>query len=163
MPLEIERKFLLAHDGWRREVQRARPIAQGYLVGTGGRASIRVRVSGEDARLNIKAAQVGAARAEYDYAVPLDEAQEILATLAVGRIEKTRHIIERDGLTWEIDEFHLENAGLVVAEVELSAVDQVFVRPDWLGSEVTEAERYYNHQLSLRPYAQWSEAERRGD
>ncbi len=163
MPLEIERKFLIAHDGWRAEVSRARPIAQGYLVATGGKASIRVRVSGEDARLNIKAAQVGAARAEYDYPVPLEEAREMLASLTVGRIEKTRHIVERDGLVWEIDEFHHDNEGLVVAEVELSTVDQAIPRPDWLGPEGTAQARCYNHQLSLRPFARWSEAERRGD
>lgn len=162
MPLEIERKFLLAHDGWRTEVQRSRRIAQGYLVADGGKSSVRVRVSGEDARLNIKAAVVGAARAEYDYAIPLADAEEILATLAVGRIEKTRHYIERDGLVWEIDEFHGENAGLVVAEVELPHADAVVVRPDWLGAEVTDDARYYNHALSMKPYRDWAEADRHG-
>lgn len=162
MPLEIERKFLLAHDGWRAEVQRARRIAQGYLVATGGATSIRVRVSGEDARLNIKAAVVGAARAEYDYAIPLADASEMLENLSVGRIDKTRHFIEREGLVWEIDEFHADNQGLIVAEVELPAVDTVIHRPDWLGREVTEAARYYNHALSLRPYRDWSETERDG-
>jgi adenylate cyclase len=162
MPVEIERKFLLAHDGWRAEVARSRRIAQGYLVATGGASSIRVRVSGEDARLNIKAAVVGAARAEYDYGIPLADAAEMLERLSVGRIDKTRHFIERDGLVWEIDEFHADNDGLIVAEVELPAIDTVIPRPDWLGREVTEAARYYNHALSLRPFRDWSEVERDG-
>lgn len=163
MPLEIERKFLLRSDAWRSEVGRARRMAQGYLVNTGGRTSIRVRVAGDDARLNIKAAVVGAARAEFDYPVPLTDAQEMLDTLSVGRVEKTRHFIERDGLIWEIDEFHLENEGLVVAEVELTSVDQAIITPDWLGSEVTALSRYYNHQLALRPFSQWSQTERGGN
>ena len=163
MPLEIERKFLVSSDAWRHEVQRARRMAQGYLVSDGGRTSIRVRVAGDEARLNIKAAVVGAARAEFDYAVPLADAREMLDTLSVGRVEKTRHYIERDGLVWEIDEFHHDNAGLVVAEVELARVDQAIPRPDWLGAEVTEQHRHYNHQLALRPYVRWDAAERHGD
>lgn len=162
MPIEIERKYLLAHDGWRGEVTRSRRIAQGYLVGQGGKASVRVRVSGDEGRLNIKAAVVGSARAEYDYGIPLDEARTILDTLTVGTIDKTRHFIERDGLVWEIDEFHGANAGLIVAEVELDREDQVIVSPDWLGREVTQQARFYNHALSQRPYDQWGEQEQRG-
>lgn len=162
MALEIERKYLLAHDGWRAEVQTTRPIAQGYLVGQGGKASVRVRVSGDEGRLNIKAAVVGASRAEYDYGIPLNEARAILAGLSVGTVEKSRHLIERDGLLWEIDEFHGANQGLIVAEVELRSEDQDIVKPDWLGVEVTEHARYYNHALSQRPYDQWHEDERRG-
>ncbi|HEX4871424.1 MAG TPA: CYTH domain-containing protein [Nevskiaceae bacterium] len=155
MGLEIERKFLLRDEAWRAEVRRSRRLAQGYLADTGGPASVRVRIQGEEARLNIKAAVVGAARAEYDYPLPLADAEQILGGLCVGRVEKTRHYVERDGLTWEIDEFHGDNAGLVVAEVELGAVDQRIVHPPWLGEEVTEDVRYYNHSLALRPYAQW--------
>lgn len=163
MPLEIERKYLLASDLWRDEVDRSQAMAQGYLVGVGGKASIRVRVAGDEARLNIKAAVVGAARAEYDYGIPLDEGKTLLATLTVGTVEKTRHYIERDGLTWEIDEFHGDSNGLIVAEVELDAEDQAITRPGWLGQEVTDKSRYYNHALSQRPYRDWTEAEQRGD
>ncbi len=163
MPLEIERKYLLASDAWRREVSRSKTMSQGYLVGQGGKASIRVRVAGDEARLNIKAAVVGASRAEYDYGIPLDEGQTLLATLTVGTVEKTRHFVERDGLLWEIDEFHGDSAGLVVAEVELASEDQHIPKPDWLGAEVTDKPRYYNHALSQRPYGQWSDAEQRGD
>lgn len=155
MPLEIERKFLVRGDAWRDEVARSRAMRQGYLVGEGGKASVRVRLDGAEGRLNIKAAVIGAARAEYDYAIPADEAGEILEQLCVGRLEKTRHYVDRDGLTWEIDEFHGDNAPLVVAEIELSEEGQAFPRPQWLGTEVTDDRRYYNHHLALHPYRTW--------
>ena len=160
MALEIERKYLVNGDGWRREVSHAIPMRHGYLTELGSRASVRVRVEGTVGKLNVKAAVVGAARAEYEYEVPAAEAEEILATLCSGLILKTRHYVERDGLTWEIDVFEGDNAGLVVAEVELDAVDQEFPRPSWLGRELTAEQRYYNHALAKRPYSQWSEAER---
>ena len=160
MPLEIERKFLVEDDAWRAQVQRSQPMHQGYLAGEAGRASVRVRVQGDDARLNIKAAVVGRARAEYDYGIPLDHAQEILDTLCVGRVQKTRHFIAQGELTWEIDEFEGDNAGLVVAELELPSEDHSFQMPDWLGREVTEEQRYYNHALSLKPFKDWVDADR---
>lgn len=158
MGIEIERKFLVAGDAWRRQVQRSRVMRQGYLVGEGGLSSIRVRIHDDEARLNIKAAIVGSARAEYDYAVPLADAQEILDTLTVGRVDKTRHYVASGALTWEIDEFAGDNAGLIVAEIELASVDQPFDRPPWLGSEVTEESRYYNHALALHPFRTWTDA-----
>lgn len=158
MPLEIERKFLLADAGWRREATRQLVMRQGYLGTPGGRASVRVRLEGDRATLNIKASVVGSARAEYEYAIPVHEAEQMLATLCVGRVEKTRHYVEREGLTWEIDEFEGDNAGLVVAEVELDAVDRVFTKPAWLGGEVTDDARYYNHALAMKPYRDWNAA-----
>ncbi|MDR3415349.1 MAG: CYTH domain-containing protein [Nevskia sp.] len=160
MPIEIERKFLVAGDGWRKEASRTIPMRHGYLTELGSRASVRVRVEGTLGKLNIKAAVVGAARAEYEYDIPAAEAEEIIGSLCGGLILKTRHYVERDGLTWEIDVFEGANAGLVVAEVELAAVDQEFIRPSWLGREVTAEQRYYNHALATRPYRDWSEAER---
>ena len=156
--IEIERKFLLRDQSWRREVTRSVEMRQGYLSGEGGKASFRIRVEAGSARLNIKAAVVGAARAEYDYEVPLADGREILDQLCVGRLEKVRHYVERDGLTWEIDEFINDNAGLIVAEVELQSEDQVFARPAWLGAEVTQDRRYYNHHLALHPYRSWADA-----
>lgn len=156
MPLEIERKFLLAHDGWKQDVTRQLVMRQGYLGTPGGRASVRVRIEGDTATLNIKASVVGSARAEYEYTIPVGEAEQMLATLCVGRVEKTRHYVEREGLTWEIDAFEGDNAGLVVAEIELDAVDQAFSRPDWLGPEVTDDSRYYNHALAMKPFSAWS-------
>lgn len=155
MALEIERKFLLAHDGWRREVRRSAAFRQGYLSGEKGLASVRVRIEGEASKLNVKAAVVGQARAEYEYDIPRQDAIEMLDRLCVGRVEKTRHFLEREGHTWEIDEFHGENQGLVVAEIELEHENQDFARPDWLGAEVTDERRYYNQSLALHPYTRW--------
>ncbi|WP_028006828.1 CYTH domain-containing protein [Solimonas flava] len=163
MPLEIERKFLVVGDAWRAAVTRSLDMRQGYLTRE-GQASVRVRLEGDDAKLNIKAAVVGSARAEYEYDIPPDECREILATLCVGRVEKTRHYVPASGApagtVWEIDEFVGDNAGLVVAEIELPAVDAPFARPAWLGRELTDDRRYYNHYLALHPYASWPAAER---
>lgn len=160
MAIEIERKFLVNGDAWRSEVSHAIPMRHGYLTELGSRASVRVRLEGPVGKLNIKAAVVGTTRAEYEYDIPAPEAEQILATLCSGLILKTRHYIERDGLTWEIDVFEGDNAGLVVAEVELDTAEQEFPRPDWLGRELTAEQRYYNHALAKRPYHSWSEAER---
>ena len=111
-----------------------------------------------EARLNIKAAVVGHTRAEYDYGIPVADAREILDKLCVGRLTKTRHYIEFAGHTWEVDEFLGDNQGLVVAELELDTADAVFERPDWLGAEVTDDRRYYNHHLALHPYKTWKRA-----
>lgn len=158
MALEIERKFLIAGEQWRDAAHSPRRLRQGYLGGEGGRASVRVRVDDREARLNIKAAVVGSARAEYDYPMPRDEADEILDTLCVGCIDKTRHLVDFAGHQWEVDEFHGDNAGLVVAEIELGAVDEAFERPDWLGEEVTDQQRYYNHALAMTPWKDWEAA-----
>lgn len=156
MPLEIERKFLVTGESWRAQASRSRHMAQGYLLSGAEKASVRVRLDESGARLNIKAAVIGRARAEYEYSIPAKEGREIFQNLCVGRLEKTRHYLERDGLTWEVDEFHGGNAGLIVAEIELSFEAQEFSRPDWLGEEVTQERRYYNHQLALHPYRTWN-------
>ncbi|EIM01418.1 CYTH domain protein [Rhodanobacter thiooxydans] len=166
MAIEIERKFLLANDDWRVAVERSESIAQGYLVGAQAlraglaHASVRVRLAGERAWLNVKAATAGIARAEFEYPIPVDEAKAMLATLCDGVLEKTRHYVRVDGTVFEIDEFAGENAGLVVAEIELAAVDAAFPRPSWLGSEVSTQVRYYNVNLIAHPYRQWSPGER---
>lgn len=160
MGIEIERKFLVSGDGWRRQVSRSVAMRQGYLSREAGKASVRVRIEGEAANLNIKAAVVGNTRAEYEYAIDPAEAAEMLGALCVGRVEKTRHYVTIGAHTWEIDEFSGDNQGLVVAELELGAADEAYERPAWLGAEVTEERRYYNHALSQRPFSQWSAAER---
>ena len=159
MPREIERKFLLKDDTWRAEVRRSQPMSQGYLA-SGGRASVRVRVAGQEAWLNIKVGGFVASRQEYEYPIPLDEAHELLAAAEGPLIEKTRHYVERGAMTWEIDEFHGENAGLVVAELELDSEDEPFARPPWLATEVTQLRRYYNVCLVTHPYRTWNDAER---
>ncbi|SEQ60274.1 adenylate cyclase [Solimonas aquatica] len=161
MALEIERKFRVIHDAWRSHVTHSVEMRQGYLTQEVGKASVRVRLEGEQANLNIKAAVTGSARAEYEYAIPADEARELLATLCVGRIEKIRHYVPAGpDLSWEIDEFLSDNAGLIVAEIELPRVDQPFDKPQWLGRELTEERRWYNHYLALHPYNRWPDADR---
>jgi len=164
--IEIERKFLLANDDWRAGVESSEPIAQGYLVGAQAlrdgtaRASVRARLAGAQAWLNIKAAKLGIERAEFEYPIPVDDARSLLATLCDGVLEKTRHHVRVDGVLFEVDEFAGDNHGLVVAEVELPAVDAPFPRPSWLGREVSALTRYYNVNLIAHPYRQWSPAER---
>jgi adenylate cyclase len=159
MPREIERKFLLKNEGWRPHVRQSRRMRQGYLVG-GGRVSVRVRVAGDEAWLNIKSGGLVAARNEYEYGIPVAEAVELLELAEPPLIEKTRHFVEHDGMTWEVDEFLGENLGLVVAEIELAREDEPFSRPSWLGVEVTQLRRYYNVCLVTHPYRAWTEAER---
>ncbi|GLQ45617.1 CYTH domain-containing protein [Dyella lipolytica] len=166
MGIEIERKFLLANDAWRAAVRDSKHIAQGYLVGVralrdgAARASVRVRISGEQAWLNIKSVELGISRAEYELPLPLADAQTMLGTLCDGVLEKTRHHVDVDGWLFEIDEFQGHNHGLIVAEIELPAADATFPRPTWLGREVSNLARYYNVNLITHPFAQWSEAER---
>lgn len=155
MPTEIERKFLISDQSWRAQIDRSCAMQQGYLVSTGNAASVRVRIEGERANLNIKAAVVGASRAEYEYPIPLDEAREMLDSLCVGLVSKTRHYLDQGELTWEIDEFHGENRGLLIAEIELPQLDHAFELPSWIGREVTSEQRYYNHSLAIQPYRSW--------
>jgi adenylate cyclase len=159
MPREIERKFLPKSDAWRAQVRRSRPMSQGYLASSGN-VSVRVRVAGNEAWLNIKAGGLVASRQEYEYPVPVGEARELLALAEGPLIEKTRHFVEHGGSTWEIDEFHGDNLGLVVAELELDSEDAPFARPAWLGVEVTQLRRYYNVCLVTHPYRAWNETER---
>ena len=160
MPLEIERKFLLTTDGWRGLVTRQARLRQGYIANS-ETASVRVRTSDSQAWLNIKSVSLGVSRDEYEYAVPLAEGVAMLESLAIGAtIDKTRHWVEHAGFVWEIDEFHGPNEGLFVAEIELEREDQTFDRPDWVGTEVTHLERYYNVCLVHYPYCQWSATER---
>ena len=160
MAIEIERKYLLLSDAWRAQVTRSQPMRQGYLTNEPGSASVRVRVEGARATLNIKAAVAGAARAEYEYEIPRADGEAMFRTLCHGRIDKTRHYVQHAGLTWEIDEFGGDCAGLVVAEVELSAEDEKISLPDWAGKEVTDQRRYYNHHLAKHPYRTWPDADR---
>ena len=169
MGVEIERKFLLRGDGWRGQVHRSERIAQGYLIGAQAlrdglaRASVRARIAGEQAWLNIKSAELGIQRAEFEYPIPMADAEAMLARLCDGVLEKFRHLVTVDGVTFEIDEFLGDNAGLVVAEVELDAPDAPFPRPAWLGREVSALGRYYNVNLIEHPYARWTAAERAAD
>ncbi len=154
MGVEIERKFLVASDAWRPQVRRSEPTRQMYLASHEG-CSIRVRIAAGRASLNIKGRTLGARRLEYEYPVPLEDAHSMWDGLGGPSIEKIRHIVEVGGHTWEVDEFGGANAGLVVAEIELSAEDEAFARPEWIGEEITEDFRYYNVCLAERPWGEW--------
>jgi adenylate cyclase len=157
MAIEIERKFRLCNEGWREQIASSTLLRQGYLANT-ARASVRVRLAGSEGWLSVKAMTPGLARAEYEAAIAATDASEMLDRLCEGPlIEKWRHIVVHAGSKWEIDEFLGENAGLVVAELELPSEDAGFSRPDWLGSEVTQDERYYNFRLSQHPWRHWPE------
>lgn len=155
MAAEIERKFLVRGDGWRSHVKRSIPMSQGYMS-TGSRSSVRVRLSGNQAWLNIKSATLGIQRQEYEYPIPVQDATEMLDALCEGPlIQKTRHVVPVGDHLWEVDVFEGENAGLVVAEVELNSPDEAFARPDWVGEEVSHDPRYYNACLVRHPYREW--------
>ncbi len=166
MAIEIERKFLVAGDAWREAAHAVVAMAQGYLndlslVEAGAiRASVRVRIAGDEAFLNIKSRELGRSRQEFDYPIPVADARAMLALCVGGLVEKRRHLVRHGGHLWEVDEFLGDNAGLVVAEVELEDARETVARPGWLGPEVTDLPRYYNLALASRPYALWSEAER---
>ncbi len=155
---EVERKFLIRSDEWRHHSTGCQRIRQGYLIGA-ARASIRIRVAGEQAWLNIKSATLGVERREYEYAIPLADAEEMLAELCERpQIEKVRYEVPWGDHTWEIDSFEGDNAGLVVAEIELGQADEPFERPPWLGEEVSDDPSYYNVRLIQHPYREWEAA-----
>jgi len=155
MATEIEHKFLLRDDSWREQVHRSVPLCQGYLISDETR-SVRVRIAADRAHLNIKSGTLGLMRSEYEYSIPVTDAHEILHNLCrKPLLEKTRHYLRHGDHTWEIDEFQGDNAGLIVAEVELSAEGEEFARPAWLGEEVSHDKRYYNAWLAEHPYKNW--------
>lgn len=155
MATEIERKFLVNDDIWRKQTESHCHIVQGYLANT-ERGSIRVRVAGDDAHLNIKSMTLGVSRAEFDYPIPLDDAETMLQELCMRPlIEKTRYLVKHHEHLWEIDEFSGDNSGLIVAEIELGSPDENFSRPSWLGDEVSNDPRYYNVSLVEYPYSKW--------
>ncbi|HHB11734.1 MAG TPA: CYTH domain-containing protein [Chromatiales bacterium] len=155
MPTEIERKFVVVSEDWRAHMVRSVRYRQGYLANN-ARCSVRVRVAGKDARLNIKSAGLNVRRAEYEYRIPPEEADEMLDALCEHPlIEKVRHDVRWMGWNWEVDVFEGENAGLVVAEIELEAEDQAFPLPPWVGPEVSHDARYYNVNLVTHPYSRW--------
>lgn len=167
MGIEIERKFTVVDDRWRSEVENSVRMAQGYLNDMAAlrdgtqKASVRVRIAGDMAFLNMKSRELGHTRQEFDYPIPVHDAEALLRLCVGGLIDKTRHYVRHAGFLWEIDVFEGENAGLMVAEIELPSADTEFARPDWVGREVTDELRYYNLALAERPYAQWADEEKR--
>ncbi|MDQ1061886.1 CYTH domain-containing protein [Stenotrophomonas sp. SORGH_AS_0282] len=161
MGIEIERKFLVTGDDWRAAAHAVIPMAQGYINDTASidsgaqKASVRVRIQGDEAFLNMKSREIGHTRQEFDYPIPVEDARALLALCVGGLIDKRRHLVHHAGLLWEVDEFLGDNAGLVVAEVELDQADQAIDLPSWVGEEVTDQVRYYNLALAANPYRRW--------
>lgn len=154
MGVEIERKFLLAGDGWRRLGEPVL-LRQGYLSSNPDR-TVRVRTEGGKGTMTIKGRSVGATRSEWEYDIPLADANELLDRLCEQPIiEKQRRRIAFGAHIWEVDEFFGANEGLVVAEVELAFEEQQFDKPDWVGEEVTHDRRYFNSSLIRNPYSGW--------
>jgi adenylate cyclase len=155
MAVEIERKFLIADETWKAAVTRHKRIRQAYLRAD-GKASIRVRITDDvHAALTIKTSRADLRRHEFEYDIPVLEA-EMLMSLREGHVvEKIRHLVPGEGVTWEVDVFEGDNAGLCIAEVELESVGQAIVKPSWVGREVTGEGRYYNGSLAHAPVSNW--------
>lgn len=158
MSTEIERKFLVRSDSWKRLVVAKHHIRQGYIA-VGPPTAIRVRVvDAVKANLNIKKATLDIVRSEFEYAIPSEDAHDMLQHLCCGTvIEKTRHVVPDGEFRWEIDVFHGANEGLVLAEIEIPHVSAAIPTPDWLGDEVSGDPRYLNTYLTLHPFTTWEE------
>jgi len=154
MPTEIERKFLVTGDTWREA--EAIYYCQGYLSSDKQR-TVRVRVVGDQGVLTVKGLTDGISRAEFEYAVPVEDAQAMLRLCEQPLIEKTRRKIPLGGHVWEVDEFMGDNAGLVVAEIELQSENEAFEKPDWIGEEVSGDARYFNSSLVKLPFKDWAQ------
>ena len=155
MAIEIERKFRVIGDGWKKQVVRVRYLRQAYLAGH-SRISIRVRIDGSElATLTIKTITPGIERHEYEYPIPVADADQLLEQRVGVVISKVRHLVSIGEQTWEVDVFEGENAGLIVAEVELDSADRVVELPVWLGDEVTHDRRFYNAELAVYSYTRW--------
>ncbi|RJG01864.1 CYTH domain-containing protein [Noviherbaspirillum sedimenti] len=154
MAIEIERKFLVTGDAWKRATAGVL-YRQGYLS-TDKARTVRVRIAGERAFMTVKGLAAGIARPEFEYEIPLADAATLLETLCLKPlIEKRRYTLACKGLCWEVDEFLGDNLGLVVAEVELDSVEQAIALPEWIGKEVTDDARYFNSSLIAHPFCQW--------
>lgn len=154
MSVEIERKFLVLNDNWKMLGQKTL-LRQGYLSAMPDRV-VRVRIENGEAALTIKGRTTGAVRGEWEYSIPLEDAQVLLDEICERPlIEKYRYRIPYQGMIWEVDEFLGDNAGLIVAEIELDNEEQAFIKPDWVGEEVTHDVRYLNANLLRNPYLSW--------
>ncbi|EKD06322.1 MULTISPECIES: CYTH domain-containing protein [Limnospira] len=155
MAVEIERKFLVRGDQWR-SLSVGVVYRQGYITTTPEK-TVRVRIAGNQGYLTIKGASEGYQRAEFEYLIPIEDAEQMLSSLCVGPlIEKKRYKIPIGDLIWEVDEFFGDNQGLILAEVELNSPEQAVELPEWIGEEVSHDYRYYNANLTKFPYTQWA-------
>ena len=155
MAKEIERKFLVAHGAWRENIAEVHVFRQGYLNYDSLR-TVRVRASEVTGYLTIKGITEGLTRDEFEYEIPLSDALALLQLCEHPAIEKKRYIVPNGPHVWEVDVFEGANDGLVVAEIELGSEDEAFIKPNWLGNEVSGDRKYSNSALSLHPYKNWS-------
>lgn len=155
---EIERKFLV-DPAKLPPADRIMHLKQAYLSADPARI-VRIRIEDDHAVITFKGKMTGIARPEFEYTIPRRDAEEIMTLALYPPIEKIRHFIDADGLTWEVDEFLGENLGLWIAEIELEDENQPFIHPGWLGKEVTFDNRYYNNELSILPYSRWPQSEK---
>lgn len=155
MAYEIERKFLVAGE-YKSHAHKSIRIKQGYLS-LSGVSVVRVRIKGEKAYVTIKSALEDGKikRNEWEYEIPIQDAEEMLLLCEDAVIDKTRYLINVGNHVFEVDEFYGDNEGLLIAEVELEDEDEPFEKPDWLGAEVTGNVRYYNSFLSVHPFREW--------
>lgn len=152
MAVEIERKFLVTSEAWRADVVGCKLLRQAYLARE-GKSSIRVRmVDDTSASITIKSRGARVSRLEFEYPIPAEDARTLLELRDGYLLSKVRHLVRHNDLTWEIDVFTGDNAGLVIAEIELEHERQDLVLPPWVGREITHEERYYNSNLAIRPY-----------
>ncbi len=155
MPLEIERKFLVHSDRWNAlKKPNGKKIIQSYLSFTPER-TVRVRIKDTDAFITIKGKSEGISRLEYEYPIPVSDAEEMISRLNLDAIEKIRYVIPLDNHLWEVDVFFGKNQGLIVAEIELESEDEPFTKPDWIREEVSHDPRYFNSNLLLNPITTW--------
>ncbi len=156
MAYEIERKFLVASDGWRQHIEKTLEIKQAYFCNT-EKASLRIRISNQSGYISSKSMTMDIKRHEFEYEIPLNDAKFMLEYMCTGSpISKKRHLIRINQHTWEIDEFLADNKGLVVAEIELGHEDEAFNKPDWVGKEVSNDPKYINMSLVTAPYRTWT-------
>lgn len=153
MAIEIERKFLVTNNKWKQGLTPT-IFKQAYLNSDAER-TVRIRIAGDKAWLTIKSKTIDISREEFEYEIPVNEAEQLLTLCETDALEKNRYFLKSGKLTWEIDEFLGANTGLIVAEIELSDEHQQFEKPTWLGEEVSGDKRYFNSLLTITPFTQW--------
>ena len=155
MPTETEHKYLVNHELWRQIVpDKSVYVRQAYLL-TDPNKTIRIRTMDNSGFITIKGKTVGASRPEFEYEIPIAEANELIESFCTDLIQKTRHYIDYENQTWEIDVFEGQNLGLIVAEIELDDKNQQYLKPHWITENVTDDRRYANSNLSLKPFSTW--------
>ena len=157
MKLEIERKFLVKNNNFKKEASQSIRIIQRYLSSLPER-TVRIRIKGDLGFITIKGLgnESGITRYEWEREIPYQDAKDLLAICEYGEIDKIRHIVKYGEYAFEVDEYNGENKGLVIAEIELSSEEETFLKPDWLGKEVTGVKKYYNSMLMKSPYTKWN-------